>query len=74
MYCDLDHAVNTDVFVIIIQLGAVTPTLIQANHTSGVGQIEAVNFTLIPTSMCLGCHVEVSQIQSSISEKGMLLL
>lgn len=58
------RVVNTDIFVIVTQLGPVTPTLIQANHTSGVGQYEGVNFTMISTSMSLGCHVEVSQMQS----------
>lgn len=56
------HVVNTDIFVIVIQLGPVTPMLIQANHTSGVGQTEAVNFTMISTTMSLGCHIEVSQM------------
>lgn len=58
--------INTDLqnalFVVLIQLGPVTPALIQANHTSAVGQIEGVNFTMIGTSMALGCHVEVSQM------------
>ena len=47
-------------FVVLLQLGPVTPALVQANHTSAVGQIESVNFTMIGTAMSLGCHVEVS--------------
>lgn len=38
-----------------------TPTSVQANHTSAVGQMEAVNFTIIPTSMAAGCHIQVRQ-------------
>lgn len=44
------------------QLGPVTPFLIQANHTSALGQVESVNFTMISTSMSLGCHVEVKDV------------
>lgn len=47
------------VFVFFTQLGPVTPTSVQANHTSAVGQVEAVNFTIIPTTMAAGCHVQV---------------
>ncbi|TNM98506.1 hypothetical protein fugu_014752 [Takifugu bimaculatus] len=43
------------------KLGPVTPTCIQANHTSAVGQMEAVNFTIIPTIMATGCHIQVRQ-------------
>ncbi|KAM9718768.1 uncharacterized protein ACNS7B_019864 [Menidia menidia] len=45
-------------------LGSVTPTVIQANHTSGIGQIESVNFTMTPTSMVLGCHVQGSSVSA----------
>lgn len=38
-----------------------TPTSVQANHTSAVGQVEAVNFTIIPTGMADGCHIQVRQ-------------
>lgn len=38
-----------------------TPTSVQANHTSAVGQVEAVNFTVIPTTMAAGCHIQVRQ-------------
>lgn len=38
------------------KLGPVTAALIQANHTSSVGQIESVNFTVMPTAMSMGCH------------------
>uniref|UniRef100_A0AAQ5YQJ1 Uncharacterized protein n=1 Tax=Amphiprion ocellaris TaxID=80972 RepID=A0AAQ5YQJ1_AMPOC len=44
------------------KLGPVTPALIQANHTSAVGQIEGVNFTMMPISMSLGCHIEGSSV------------
>uniref|UniRef100_A0A674NIK2 Uncharacterized protein n=1 Tax=Takifugu rubripes TaxID=31033 RepID=A0A674NIK2_TAKRU len=47
------------------QLGPVTPTCIQANHTSAVGQMEAVNFTIIPTTMATGCHVQGSSVSAS---------
>lgn len=47
------------VFVFSAQLGPVTLTSVQANHTSAVGQMESVNFTIIPTSMAAGCHVQV---------------
>ncbi|GAA6234117.1 uncharacterized protein LOC101160024 [Lates japonicus] len=46
------------------KLGSATPSLIQANHTSAVGQIENVNFTMNGTSMGLGCHVEGSSISA----------
>ncbi|KAI3374844.1 hypothetical protein L3Q82_021387 [Scortum barcoo] len=46
------------------KLGSVTPTLIQANHTSAVGQIEGVNFTMTGTSMSMGCHVEGSSVSA----------
>ncbi|KAG8014244.1 hypothetical protein GBF38_016668 [Nibea albiflora] len=46
------------------KLGPVTPTVIQANHTSAVGQIESVNFTMMGTSMSMGCHVEGSSISA----------
>lgn len=51
------HHLNFSIFV--FQLVSVTPKLIQANHTSGFGQLERVNFTMIPSSMILGCHVQV---------------
>ncbi|CAB1437785.1 unnamed protein product [Pleuronectes platessa] len=44
------------------KLGSVTPMLIQADHTSGVRQVEHVNFTMIPTAMDQGCHVEGSSM------------
>lgn len=40
-----------------------TPTSVQANHTSAVGQVEAVNFTIIPTTMAAGCHIQVRHAQ-----------
>ncbi|TKS79682.1 hypothetical protein D9C73_014088 [Collichthys lucidus] len=46
------------------KLGPVTPTGIQANHTSAVGQIESVNFTMTATSMSLGCHVDGSSVSA----------
>lgn len=55
-------AVNLTLFVFSIQLGPVTPTSVQANHTSAVGQVESVNFTVIPTTMTDGCHVQVTQV------------
>uniref|UniRef100_A0A3B4B3C1 Uncharacterized protein n=1 Tax=Periophthalmus magnuspinnatus TaxID=409849 RepID=A0A3B4B3C1_9GOBI len=42
-------------------LSPAVPGLIQANHTSGSGQFESVNFTIIGTSMGMGCHVEVGE-------------
>lgn len=47
------------------QLGPVTPYLIQAKHTSAIGQIESVNFTIKPAFMDQGCHVEASDPFSS---------
>ncbi|CAG5896576.1 unnamed protein product [Menidia menidia] len=44
------------------KLGPVTPEQILANHTSAVGHIETLNFTLEPTTMSLGCHVEGSSM------------
>ncbi|KAJ0058882.1 hypothetical protein NL108_001118 [Boleophthalmus pectinirostris] len=41
-----------------------SPGLIQANHTSGSGQYESVNFTIIGTSLGMGCHVEGSSMSS----------
>ncbi|KAM8726881.1 uncharacterized protein AB9X84_000786 [Acanthopagrus schlegelii] len=38
--------------------------VIQANHTSAIGQIEAVNFTVIDTAMSLGCHIEGSSMSA----------
>ncbi|KAK7945477.1 hypothetical protein WMY93_001205 [Mugilogobius chulae] len=35
-----------------------TASLIEANHTSGSGQYESVNFTMVGTSVGMGCHVE----------------
>ncbi|KAF7660017.1 hypothetical protein LDENG_00289950 [Lucifuga dentata] len=58
---------------ILIQLGTVTPALIQANHTSMVGQIETINFTMMDTSMGLGCHVggtSVSAFWYSLFDNG----
>ncbi|KAM4557325.1 uncharacterized protein V3H82_017080 [Fundulus diaphanus] len=55
------------------KLVSVTPKVIQANHTSGFGQLERVNFTMIPTSMILGCHVQgtsVSAIWFSLFDNG----
>ncbi|KAI9544545.1 hypothetical protein NQZ68_001418 [Dissostichus eleginoides] len=46
------------------KLSSVTPDLIQANHTSAVGQVESVNFTMIPTAMSMGCHIEGSSISA----------
>ncbi|KAL3055341.1 hypothetical protein OYC64_018096 [Pagothenia borchgrevinki] len=46
------------------KLSSVTPDLIQANHTSAVGQVESVNFTMISTAMSMGCHVEGSSISA----------
>ncbi|KAM6990076.1 uncharacterized protein LKV04_009649 [Tautogolabrus adspersus] len=46
------------------KLGPVTAALIQANHTSAVGQIEGVNFTMMGTAMGLGCHVEGSSVSA----------
>ncbi|KAK9538624.1 hypothetical protein VZT92_003785 [Zoarces viviparus] len=46
------------------KLGPVTAALIQANHTSAVGQIESVNFTIISTAMSTGCHVEGSSVSA----------
>ncbi|KAF0046823.1 hypothetical protein F2P81_000456 [Scophthalmus maximus] len=44
------------------KLGPVGPVLIQANHTSAVGQTEHVNFTMLPTAMDQACHVEGSSM------------
>ncbi|CAK6974675.1 hypothetical protein L3Q82_021387 [Scomber scombrus] len=46
------------------KLGSVTAALIQATHNSAVGQVESVNFTMIPTAMGLGCHVEGSSVSA----------
>ncbi|KAL7385888.1 hypothetical protein ABVT39_001558 [Epinephelus coioides] len=46
------------------KLGSVTPSLVQANHTSAVGQIESVNFTMIPTVMSMGCHLEGTSVSA----------
>uniref|UniRef100_A0A8C5NFC0 Uncharacterized protein n=1 Tax=Gouania willdenowi TaxID=441366 RepID=A0A8C5NFC0_GOUWI len=46
------------------QLGSVSPLLVQANHTSALGHIENVNFTMSPTSMSMGCHVEGSSVSA----------
>uniref|UniRef100_A0A3P9IZK1 Uncharacterized protein n=1 Tax=Oryzias latipes TaxID=8090 RepID=A0A3P9IZK1_ORYLA len=54
-------------------LGSVTSAAIQANHTSGVGQIESVNFTMTPTSVILGCYVQgtsVSAVWYSLFDNG----
>lgn len=61
MYSGDGHHVNADLDVFVIQLGPVTASVIQANHTSAVGQVEGVNFTMLATSMSLGCRIEVSQ-------------
>lgn len=53
---------SEDDLVLLIQIVSDAPDLIQANHTSAVGQSESVNFTITPTSLALGCHIEVSQI------------
>ncbi|KAM6918405.1 uncharacterized protein FYW49_008026 [Xenentodon cancila] len=45
-------------------LCSATPTVIQANHTSGVGQTENVNFTVAPTSMALGCRVQGTSVST----------
>ncbi|CAL1580269.1 unnamed protein product [Knipowitschia caucasica] len=45
-------------------VGPATASLIQANHTSGSGQYESVNFTMIGTSMGMGCHIEGSSMSS----------
>ncbi|TNN67479.1 hypothetical protein EYF80_022285 [Liparis tanakae] len=55
------------------KLGPVTAALIQANHTSSVGQIESVNFTMMATAMSMGCHVEglsVSAFWFSLLDNG----
>uniref|UniRef100_A0A3B3DCE9 Uncharacterized protein n=1 Tax=Oryzias melastigma TaxID=30732 RepID=A0A3B3DCE9_ORYME len=44
------------------KLGVVTPAQILANHTSAVGQVENLNFTLAPTAMTTGCHVAASSV------------
>uniref|UniRef100_A0A3P9KBX0 Uncharacterized protein n=1 Tax=Oryzias latipes TaxID=8090 RepID=A0A3P9KBX0_ORYLA len=46
------------------KLGPVTPAQILANHTSAVGQVEYLNFTLAPTAMTMGCHVAGSSVSS----------
>lgn len=50
------------------QLGPVAPYLIQANHTSSLGQVESVNFTITSIAMSMGCHVEVRDIKSVYSK------
>ncbi|XP_077414429.1 uncharacterized protein LOC144044094 [Vanacampus margaritifer] len=55
------------------KLGPVTPLLIQANHTSAVGQVESVNFTVSSTAMSLGCRVDgasTSAFWSSLFDNG----
>ncbi|KAM4728892.1 uncharacterized protein FYW61_011716 [Anableps anableps] len=55
------------------KLVSVIPKLIQANHTSGFDQLERVNFTMVPTSMILGCHVQgtsVSAVWFSLFDNG----
>uniref|UniRef100_A0A3Q1GDX7 Immunoglobulin V-set domain-containing protein n=1 Tax=Acanthochromis polyacanthus TaxID=80966 RepID=A0A3Q1GDX7_9TELE len=55
------------------KLGPVTPTLIQANHTSAVGQTERVNFTMMSTSISLGCLIQgcsVSEFWFSLFDNG----
>jgi len=46
------------------QLGPVTSGQILANHTSAVGHVENLNFTLEPTTMSLGCHVDVRYVSA----------
>ncbi|KAM3603942.1 uncharacterized protein V6R79_004396 [Siganus canaliculatus] len=46
------------------KLGSVTPDLIQANHTSAIGQIEGVNFSMIDTTMSMGCRVEGTSVSA----------
>ncbi|KAF1383724.1 hypothetical protein PFLUV_G00134810 [Perca fluviatilis] len=46
------------------KLGPVTSALIQANHTSAIGQIETVNFTMISTASGQGCHVDGSSVSA----------
>eukprot|EP00064_Thunnus_orientalis_P014311 superscaffoldBa00002466_g14353 len=46
------------------KLGPVTSGLIQASHTSAVDQIESVNFTMVSTSMGMGCHAEGSSVSA----------
>lgn len=63
MYCTWTASgerCESHAFVFLIQLGPVTPTSVQANHTSAVGQVESVNFTIIPTAMADGCHIQVT--------------
>ncbi|KAG7229243.1 hypothetical protein INR49_012900 [Caranx melampygus] len=46
------------------KLGPVSELLIQANHTSSVGQIESVNFTMSGISMGMGCHIQGSSMSA----------
>uniref|UniRef100_A0A7N6AE86 Uncharacterized protein n=1 Tax=Anabas testudineus TaxID=64144 RepID=A0A7N6AE86_ANATE len=57
--------VTTTQQLISFQLGPVTSSLIQAKHTSAVGQSESVNFTLRATFTGHGCHVEGSSVSAS---------
>ncbi|KAM7400432.1 hypothetical protein PAMA_004900 [Pampus argenteus] len=55
------------------KLGPVTPDVIQANHTSAVGQTESVNFTMISMAMGQGCHLDglsVSAFWYSLLDNG----
>ncbi|XP_077470504.1 uncharacterized protein LOC144085286 [Stigmatopora argus] len=55
------------------KLGPVTPVLIQANHTSALGQVESVNFTILAASMSMGCRVDgvsTSAFWSSLFDNG----
>lgn len=56
------HHVKPDLCMLATQLGPFNVTLIQANHTSAFGQKESVNFTMISTSMSIGCRIEASQM------------
>lgn len=49
----------------LTQLGPVTLASVQANHTSAVGQVEAINFTIVNTTMSTGCHIQVRKSQVS---------
>ncbi|CAJ1072514.1 hypothetical protein L3Q82_021387 [Xyrichtys novacula] len=46
------------------KLVSVAAALIQANHTSAVGQIENVNITFAGTAMSMGCHVEGTSVSA----------
>nr|XP_061844147.1 uncharacterized protein LOC133624531 isoform X2 [Nerophis lumbriciformis] len=71
--CILTHVAPTDSTNAFCKIVCWARSLIHANHTSAVGQVGSVNFTLSSTAVGLGCRVDgasMSAFWSSLFDNG----